>query len=275
MSVVHPMEPVPVGAQPRPNPPRQGPWGLLITLAMKFSKLASLVKAVLLAASFGAYAVLFSWQFAALIIISIFVHENGHIWAMKRVGMRTRGIYFIPFLGAAAVSDRAFPSRGTEVFVAIMGPLWGLALAAITADIYAISGNPLWAAAAGWMAFINLFNLFPVNPLDGGRIVKSVAFSLGSWLGILVMLAGFVAALTVSFWFGFGLLVFVILMGGLEFAGEIRTRRRGSAMRPPMQTGGVLLSLGSYLVLAALLWGLLMLMQNQPGAGLTLQFLRS
>jgi putative peptide zinc metalloprotease protein len=270
-----PPQPIETAARARPAPARQGPWGLLMALAMKFSKLATLIKAVLLAASFGAYAVLFSWQFAAMIIVSLFVHENGHIWAMKRIGMRTRGIYFIPFLGAAAVSDRSFPSRGAEVFVAIMGPVWGLALAAVTADIYAMTGNPLWAAGAGWIAFINLFNLFPVNPLDGGRIVKSVAFSLGSWLGIAVMLAGFVAALTVSFWFGFGLLVFVILMGGIEFAAEIRTRRRAAVARPPMRKSGVLLSLGSYLVLAGLLWGLLMLMQDQPGASLTLQFLRS
>jgi putative peptide zinc metalloprotease protein len=270
----------PIEIAPRPAPvkgktDRSGLLGLLLTFFLKFAKLATIVKSAFLAASFGAYAVLFSWQFAILIIVSLFVHENGHIWAMRRLGMRTRGIYFIPFIGGAAVAESAFPSRRAEVFVAIMGPIWGLGLAAIVACLYVVTGNALWAAAAGWMAFINLFNLFPVNPLDGGRIVKSIAFSLHSWLGIAVMALGFLSALFFSVWFGYGLLIFIVLIGGFEFFGEMRARLRGYVAQAPMRRLEIAASFAGYVTMAVLLLGLMLVMEHQPGAGLTVQFLRS
>lgn len=270
----------PAPALPQPQPvkeksSRTGPLGLLLMLGLKFSKVATLIKAALFAGSFGMYAVLFSWKFAALIVVSLFVHENGHVWAMKRCGMRTKGIYFIPFLGGAAVADEAFRTRRDEVFVAIMGPIWGLALAALVAGLYIVTQNPLWAAASGWMAFINLFNLFPVNPLDGGRIVKSVAFSLRSWIGIAVMAAGFLGALLFAVWFGFGLLLFIVLIGGVEFFGEVQARRRGLLGRAGMRASEIMASVGGYVTLAAVLLALMVVMQHEPGAGLAMQILRT
>ncbi|HZU12971.1 MAG TPA: site-2 protease family protein [Chloroflexota bacterium] len=262
--------PTPAPARSR----RSGPLGLLLTLGAKGSKAVVLVKAALAAASFGLYSVVFTWQFALLILISIFVHENGHIWAMKRCGMKTRGIYFIPFIGGAAIADSAFRSRREEVFVAIMGPIWGLALALVSALLYLVTRNALWAAAAEWIAFINLFNLFPVNPLDGGRIVKSIAFSFHSWIGLGVMLLGFIAAFVAAVLFGYGLLVFVVAVGALEFAGEVGWRRR-RLVKPPMRLPGILASSVSYVTLAAVLLGLMVLMGGQPGAGLATSFLHS
>jgi Zn-dependent protease len=261
-------------------PPRRkanlaGLGGVLLAVVAKGAKVVSLVKVALIGASFGLYSVLFSWQFALVILISLFVHENGHIWAMKRCGMRTRGIYFIPFLGGAAVAEEAFPSRSDEAFVAIMGPVWGLALAVAVAVLYLLTGEPLWAAASGWMAFINLFNLFPVNPLDGGRIVKSAAFSLGSWLGIAVMVAGFLAAIVFAITFGYALLVFSLFIGGAEFFAEVNARRRGLNSRPPMPGREIGATLGCYVALGAVLLWLMTLMQHEPGAGLALQMLRT
>ncbi|HEX8918819.1 MAG TPA: site-2 protease family protein [Chloroflexota bacterium] len=269
----NPLSSLPEPASRKNN--RAGLGGVILAVVAKGAKAVSMVKVALVGASFGLYSVLFSWQFALIILISLFVHENGHIWAMKRCGMKTRGIYFIPFLGGAAVADEAFPSRSDEAFVAIMGPVWGLALAVAVAVLYVITGDSLWAAAAGWMAFINLFNLFPVNPLDGGRIVKSAAFSLGSWLGIAVMVAGFLGAIVFSIIFGYALLVFILFIGVAEFFGEVRARLRGLNQRPPMRKPEVAATLGCYLALgAALLW-LMTLMQGEPGAGLALQMLHS
>jgi Zn-dependent protease len=252
-----------------------GPWGLMLTLGLKLSKIITVTKAALFAASFGAYAVLFSWQFAALVLTALFVHENGHIWAMKRCGMKTRGIYFIPFFGGAAVSDSAFRTRRDEVFVAIMGPIWGLSLAILVGGLYVITRDPIWAAAAGWMAFINLFNLFPVNPLDGGRIVKSLAFSLHSWLGIGIMGAGFLGALFLAYWFGFGLLIFIVFLGGAEFVAEVRARQRGNVARAALRRLEIMASFGGYVGLIVLLLGFMVLMRDQPGAGLALHILQT
>jgi len=100
-------------------------WKLGGKAALALLTLAKTVKfgqAALFGISAAAYSLLFSWQFAVLILVSLFIHEGGHIWAMRQCGMRTRGIYFIPFLGGVALADESFPSRGAEVFVAIMGP---------------------------------------------------------------------------------------------------------------------------------------------------------
>jgi Zn-dependent protease len=131
-------------------------------------------KLVLALASFAAYAFLFTWQFAVIILGMLVIHEGGHLRCMKHYGMKTRGIYLIPLIGAAAVAEGNFPSRRAEATIALAGPLTGAALAAGTGLLYFATRNGAFAAAAAWMALINLFNLLPVVPLDGGRVVKSI-----------------------------------------------------------------------------------------------------
>ncbi len=79
-------------------------------------------KLLLALASFAAYAFLFTWQFAAIILGMLVIHEYGHLRCMKHYGMRTRGIYLIPLLGAAAVAEDNFPSRRAEATIALAGP---------------------------------------------------------------------------------------------------------------------------------------------------------
>ena len=140
-------------------------------------------KLLLALASFAAYAFLFTWQFAVIIVGMLVIHECGHLRCMKHYGMKTRGIYLIPLLGAAAVAEDNFPSRRAEATIALAGPLTGAALAAGTGLVYFATRNGAFAAAAAWMALINLFNLLPVAPLDGGRVVKSITCSVGSRTG--------------------------------------------------------------------------------------------
>lgn len=180
------------------------------------------VKVGLAGASVAAYSYIFTWQFALIICFMLFVHESGHVWAMKRCGIKTRGFYFIPFLGGAAVADSVFPTRQSEVFVAIMGPVWGLALSAFTALAYWQSGEPLFAAAASWMAMLNLFNLLPINPLDGGRIFKSIALSIHSSLGFVFMGAGLVVAAVAFLKLNLGLFLFLLPVGVLEMVFEYK-----------------------------------------------------
>ena len=167
-------------------------------------------KLLLALASFAAYAFLFTWQFAVIILGMLVIHEYGHLRCMKHYGMRTRGIYLIPLLGAAAVAEDNFPSRRAEATVALAGPLTGALLAAGTGLLYFATRNGAFAAAAAWMALINLFNLLPVVPLDGGRVVKSITCSIGSRTGLVAVIAGMllgaVLAVTADLW------IFVILI---------------------------------------------------------------
>jgi Zn-dependent protease len=191
-------------------------------------------KLVLALASFAAYAFLFTWQFAVIILGMLVIHECGHLRCMRHYGMKTRGIYLIPLLGAAAVAEDNFPSRRAEATIALAGPLTGAVLAAGTGLLYFATRNGAFAAAAAWMALINLFNLLPVVPLDGGRVVKSITCSIGSRTGLVALIAGMllgaVLAVTADLW----IFVIVIPLGLLDYLSdrhqakqaERRARRR-------------------------------------------------
>ena len=218
---------------PSPAPKRAGFIALFIKLGGKFiSLLLKLVKGLkagkiaLAGGSFAAYALLFSWEFALVLIASLLFHEMGHMWAMRRYGMKTKGIYLIPFLGAAAVAEDRFPSRKAETVIALMGPLWGFAMATATFGAYFATEEPLFAALAGWMAMLNLFNLLPINPLDGGRVMKSIAYSVSSRLGTLFLWFGIAAGFYAAWHFRIALLWLLIIAGVIELLGEHRRIRR-------------------------------------------------
>ena len=245
----------------------------ILSLLGKLAKTLKLSKVTLAGASLASYAVIFTWQFALMIIFMLFVHESGHVWAMKRIGMKTKGFYFIPLLGGAAIADEAFPSRKAEVFVAIMGPIFGLTLSIATFLVYLTTSNPIFAAGASWMAMINLFNLLPINPLDGGRIFKSIAFSINSKIGLAFLAIGVIAAGILGFTAGFGLFWFLLIIGSIDLALEYRNRNK--LHQPPMnrtQTAG---SAAGYAILSLVLWGIMALANSVPGAQAAMEFLKS
>lgn len=204
----------------------------IIALAIKigtkllptFAKVAKVGKTGLAIGAVTSYAYLFTWQFAIMLVILLFVHESGHIWAMKRCGMKTKGIYLLPFFGAVAVADDMFKSRKDEAYIAIMGPIWGFGISLATVGIYFITNDALFAAAAGWMALINLFNLLPISPLDGGRIVKSITFSLHTKIGFIFLAIGLVISTILMIWAGLILFIILLFIGSFEFLFEYKIR---------------------------------------------------
>lgn len=190
----------------------------LISVVIKMAKMLKVGKVALAGGSFILYVSVFTWKFALLLMFSLAFHELGHIWAMRRCGMKTKGIYFLPFLGAAAVTEDEFPSREVESFVAMTGPVWGLSLALVVAGAHVFNHSPIWAAAAGWMAMVNLFNLLPINPLDGGRVLKSVAFSIHQDVGKIFYMAGVAACAVLAYKMKMGLFLILLGVGVLEMS---------------------------------------------------------
>ncbi len=183
---------------------------------IKCLKFAKGVKIALAFGSFALWSLVFSWQFALVLMIALAVHESGHVWAMKRCGIRTRGFYFIPLLGGVAVPDDVFRSRWSEFFVAIMGPVWGVLPIPICLAVYYMSHNTLYAGIASWVAMVNLLNLLPIMPLDGGRILRSIALSFSHWVGLVAFGFGLLIAVIVSLKFGFLLLFILFILGAVE-----------------------------------------------------------
>jgi Zn-dependent protease len=242
----------------------------LLSVIIKFAKIGKVGMAV---GTMVTYSYLFTWQFASILMISLFIHENGHIWMMKRCGMVVKGIYFIPFVGAAAVAEGEFPSPKDEANIAIMGPIWGLTLALITVGVYKITGNAFFGAVAGWMAMMNLFNLLPISPLDGGRIMKSIAFSISSNTGLIFMMVGIVVFTAITIWKGIILFAVLLLIASMEFVFTYydikRHIKKGIDVRSiknysPMSIKNIILSVGLYILVTIALWVLMTYVENIP-----------
>ncbi|HEY4486882.1 MAG TPA: site-2 protease family protein [Candidatus Paceibacterota bacterium] len=164
--------------------------------------------------SVGLYTYLFTWQMGVSLVAFILLHEYGHLWAMKKCGIKTRGIYLIPGFGGVALAEEGFKSGRNEAFIAIMGPVFGIFFVVPMAILYFYTKDLLWVAIASSMLFINLFNLFPIIPLDGGRIVKAIIFSLKESSGFFFMIASFATAMCFGLYFKMSLL-FVVAFAGL------------------------------------------------------------
>lgn len=237
----------------------------LLSVVIKFAKVGKVGLAI---GSMVTYSYLFTWQFALVLMISLFVHENGHIWMMRRCGMIVKGIYFIPLIGAAAVAEGEFPSPKDEANIAIMGPIWGLILAGLTLLAYEYTGNAFFGAIAGWMAMVNLFNLLPISPLDGGRIMKSIAFSVGSKTGLIFMMAGIVIFTFLTFWKGIILFAALLVIALLEFVFTYHEVKHGIEQGRrrylPMTVRNIVLSVIVYISVAAILWFLMVYVESIP-----------
>ena len=120
--------------------------------------------------SMWAYARAYGWAFGAAIVLLIFVHECGHAYAGHLRGKRWGIMMFIPFMGAF-VTIRGGKNAVEDAFIGIAGPIVGTMAGLCTLLIYATTKNPFWLAVSSFCFFINLFNLLPVAPLDGGWIV--------------------------------------------------------------------------------------------------------
>jgi len=207
-------------------------WALIVKLGVKmlpyFTKLLKFTKFLkvgLAAASFASYAYMFTWKFAILIMIALAWHESGHVWAMRQMGIKTKGFYFIPFIGGAAIAESKAKTYGEWTFVSIMGPVSGLLLAIASCMLYYGTGLPIFAASASFMALINLFNLFPVNPLDGGQIVRSIAFSIHKNLGFIFLILSLLLGAILMYKLRIGLFGFVLVLGMLDLIAEFFRRK--------------------------------------------------
>lgn len=107
----------------------------------------------------------------------ILFHELGHVVAMRLCGYRDVSIFFIPFLGAAASGKEVNASQTKRAFVALMGPLPGILLAILLMVVTPWTSDDLLQSLVELLLILNVFNLLPVKPLDGGRLFEAVLMS--------------------------------------------------------------------------------------------------
>ncbi|OUS28532.1 site-2 protease family protein [Gammaproteobacteria bacterium 45_16_T64] len=227
----------------------------LASLGFKLLKSAKVIKVVFAGASVAAYSWLFSFQFALALIGCLVFHEYGHIRAMKYFGMKTKGIYLIPFVGGLALGDNKINTRWQDVVISIMGPSFGLLLSLLCLLLYLLTGEMIFAGLAAFNALLNLFNLLPILPLDGGHILKSISFSMDSRLGITLCAIAAAGGVYLSYEFGLALLGFMLLIGSVEILVEWKSRHQSRLY--PLDFYGQIFSITWYLVTVLGLIGVL------------------
>ncbi len=158
----------------------------LLLASFKFSKVLITSGTMLL--SVATYAMFFGWPYAVGFVLLIFVHEMGHYIAARQRGLKVGAPTFIPFVGAWIEMKELPHDAETEAYVGLGGPLLGT-LGAFACYAFARWQNSdlmLALAYAGFM--INLFNMLPLSPLDGGRITGVISPKIW-WVGAPLLMA--------------------------------------------------------------------------------------
>lgn len=156
---------------------------------LSFGKAGGAVLSMGVAVAF--YAWLYQWEFAVGIVLMVLIHEMGHVLAAKRKGIAASAPFFIPFVGALILLKRNPRDAATEAYIAYGGPLLGTAGAVLFFLAGWLTGHPVLHVIAYIGFVLNLINLLPVHPLDGGRIASTVSrwlWAVGLVVGILVVI---------------------------------------------------------------------------------------
>jgi Zn-dependent protease len=151
---------------------------MALLLAGKLGKVVTTGGTMLL--SVFVYAFVYGWRYAVGFVALLFVHEMGHFIAARRCGLDVGAPVFIPFVGAWVALKNAAMDPQTEAYVGLAGPLLGSVAAFACYLVARESSEQVWMAIAYGGFVLNLFNLIPLAPLDGGRIVAVVSPKL--WL---------------------------------------------------------------------------------------------
>jgi Zn-dependent protease len=158
--------------------------------------------------SVAAYSFIWGWKFALGFVLLLFVHEMGHVLQARREGIKTTAPMFIPFLGAAIMLKEREKDAAVEARIGLAGPVLGAAACLVPLALFQATGDVFFQALAFTGFFLNLFNLLPVLPLDGGRAMAA----LSPWMWIV----GYGILVATTFAFPNPVMLIILFLGGLE-----------------------------------------------------------
>jgi Zn-dependent protease len=196
--------------------------GAVAAVGLVLAKLGTKVKVLLVAlpklkllttsgsmlVSVVAYQLIFGWPFAVGFVMLLLLHELGHVIQLRREGVEASAPMFIPFLGAVISAKSLGDDAAAEARVGLAGPILGSLASLVPLVVWLATGSDFWRALAFIGFFLNLFNLVPILPLDGGRAMAA----LSPW----VWLAGLAAMVALVVFFPSPILLLIVVLGGLE-----------------------------------------------------------
>ena len=246
----------------------------IMGIVFKLLKSAQAVKVVLAGVALAGWSILFSWQFAVVLVGVIVFHEYGHLRAMQKCGMKTKGIYLIPFVGGVAVGEKA-ESCWHEIYISMMGPVFGLFMSVAFYIGFLISGNHFVGLVASVSALVNLFNLLPVYPLDGGHVVKSLVLSGPRARGFTILIALSAVCFALALSFGLSFLSFFIVLGAIDLIAS--QRQSATHAQTPLDRNGIVYCTLWYFAVVAVFIAIILAMATTgvPGTEVATGILKS
>src|SRR3954452_3795540 len=235
-----------------------GPIGAALLVIAKFAAKAKALLLLLpkvklfttsasMLVSIGAYALIWGWRFGVGFVLLLLVHEMGHVLQLRREGIKASAPMFIPFMGALVAMKEMPKDAAAEARVGLAGPVLGAVGCLIPLGLYALTGNELFKALAFVGFFLNLFNLLPVLPLDGGRAMAA----LSPWMWF----AGYGLLIVVTILYPNPIMLIVLLFGGYETWRRWKARKSPEAkayhrVKPATRAAGAAVYIGLAVLLA-------------------------
>ncbi|MCU1587140.1 MAG: peptidase [Frankiales bacterium] len=219
-------------------------FGAIVFKLKFFTLVASMV------VSLGAYALLYGWRFALGFVLLILVHELGHVVVLRARGIDAGLPVFLPFMGAFVSMKSSPRSAYDESLSGIAGPIAGTLGAFACLGLSGVYDSQLLRVLAYAGFFLNLFNLLPVLPLDGGRTVASLNPKL--WL------AGLIALLGYELWRPSPVIPLILVLGAFELRRRWKDWSSASSQAYFALTAEQRLQIGALYVglVVVLLWAL-------------------
>jgi Zn-dependent protease len=190
----------------------------LLPLLKSVAVLAKFKTAASMIVSVAVYALFWGWKFALGFVLLLFVHELGHVAVLRAQGVKASAPMFVPLLGAFVKIEGEQRSVTQEATSALAGPVVGVLGSIAVYGAAQSTGSMLLQALAYTGFLLNLFNLLPTLPLDGGRVAGA--------LHPAVWFAGIVGAVVLLFFFPSPILIFILVLGGIEAFHRWRTRKQ-------------------------------------------------
>jgi Zn-dependent protease len=178
----------------------------------------------------GGFILMLGLPLALLLIVVLFVHEFGHLLAFRLLGQPWGRLVFLPFLGAMAMPRLGFESQAQAVFSALMGPGFSILLTFFCAAPWILDyqAHPFLGGLGIITALLNIFNMLPAEPLDGGIALRSVLTRLMGHYAQYGLIA--VGVLIASLGFAIDQIILVVF-GGLAIIANLKVRKIDAGLK--------------------------------------------
>lgn len=192
-----------------------------LTKVTKVFKSLKILKPLVTVGSLGgsvfAYSFSLGLWFSFGFVLMLLVHELGHVAALRRKGFRASAPIFIPMLGAVIFAPN-MGNRDEEAYVGYAGPLVGGAAAVVLLAVTVVLPHPpeILRLVTYTALFINVFNLIPIRPLDGGRVTQAVG-PWFKWVGMMMLIG-----LTIVLQSPALLIIWILVLGDIQMHRKVR-----------------------------------------------------